>query len=289
MSEVLAPRPAAALLGKTNQHYDQDPRLFQLFLDQRLKYSSGLFQRGATDLDAAQTDKLHFIAQSLDAAPGRRFLDIGCGWGALVLFLAQEYGCETVGITPAPAQAEVVRLRAAQLGLTSKVDVRAGHFEEVAAALDAQCFDGASMVGSIVHFPDKAWALRETRRLLRKGGRVYLSESCFRCESVQKQSEERPGTLFVRDQIFGWGELLPVSKYVSWFEDAGFSLRGLTDLSEDYYRTIEFWRTNVLQRRDEVEAVAPGVAERLVHYFEASNAGWGHTTKHYALAAINAR
>lgn len=145
------------------------------------------------------------------------------------------------------------------------------------------------MVGSIVHFPDKAWTLHETRRLLRKGGYVYLSESCFRCESIQKRFEERPGTLYVRDEIFGWGELIPLSRYVGWFEEAGFSLGGLTDLTEDYYRTIEFWRANVLRRQGEFEVLAPGMAQRLVHYFEASNAGWGHTTKHYALTAINAR
>jgi len=286
---VAAPPVLQGVLGKTNQHYDLDPRLFELFLDQRMKYSSAWFGRGAKDLDTAQTDKLQLIAENLQAAPGKRCLDIGCGWGSLALFLAHEYGCEVVAITPADAQAAVVRQRAVQMGVETLVTVRTGHFEELALSLQEQSYDAVSMVGSIVHFPDKPWALRETRRLLRRGARVYLSESCFRNAEARRRFESRPGTLFVRDDIFGWGELLPVSDYVRWFEDAGLSLSGLRDLTDDYHRTIEHWRSNVLERSHAIDKLEPGSAARLLRYFEASNAGWGHTTKHYAMTAVNAR
>ncbi len=286
MISAAGPPPVSA---ETNQHYDLPPEVFGHFLDARMKYSSGLYDDGVRDLDEAQERKLAFICDQLRLGRGGRLLDIGCGWGSLALYAAAERGARVVGITPAPRQAEYVRARAAELGLTERVEVVCAQIDEVAADLPAGGFDALAMVGSIVHFRDKAATLRAAYRVLRKGGLAYLSESCFRNAARERAFAERPGTLFVRDTIFGWGELLPVSRYVAWFEDAGFSLTGLTDLSDHYARTIEDWRSNALRNRAALEALEPGLTDRLVRYFEASNAGWGYTTKHYALTAAKRR
>jgi cyclopropane-fatty-acyl-phospholipid synthase len=282
-----AERPATP--AETNQHYDQPPEIFGYFLDARMKYSSGLYEEDGVGLDQAQEHKLDFIASQLRLGRESRLLDIGCGWGSLTLYAAQVRGSQVVGITPAPQQAAYVRARAQALGVADRVEVICAQIDEGAAELPSAGFDGIGMVGSIVHFRDKAETLRQAYRVLRKGGLVYLSESCFRNAAREREFAERPGTLFVRDTIFGWGELLPVSRYVAWFEDAGFSLTGLTDLTDHYARTIEDWRTNALRNRAQLEAIEPGLTDRLVHYFEASNAGWGYTTKHYALTAAKRR
>lgn len=225
--------------GKTNQHYDQDPAIFSLFLDQSMKYSAGLFLSEDDDLDRAQMQKMAFVADQLGLRGGER------------------------------------------------VHIEVGHFQET--SFPARSFDGISLLGSIVHMRDKPGVLAECFRLCKQRGRVYLSESCFRNAAIEREFAERPGTLFVRDSIFGWGELLPVSHYVQCFEDAGFSLVGLTDLTADYYRTIEHWRSNALARREQLDAIEPGLTDKLVHYFEISNAGWGYTSKHYALVGARSR
>jgi cyclopropane-fatty-acyl-phospholipid synthase len=93
----------------------------------------------------------------------------------------------------------------------------------------------------------------------------------------------------VRDQIFGWGELIPLSAYVEHLEEAGFSLRGLTDLTSHYARTIDAWQQNVQRNRDALEDLQPGVTEQLLRYFEISNAAWGFSTKQYAVVACKCR
>jgi cyclopropane-fatty-acyl-phospholipid synthase len=101
--------------------------------------------------------------------------------------------------------------------------------------------------------------------------------------------DERPGTLFIRNEIFGQGELIPLSSYIAFFEDAGFSLAGLTDLTWDYHRTIEHWRQNAHRNRTELDSIEPGMVARLDRYFDVANAGWGYTSKQYAVVAKRTR
>jgi cyclopropane-fatty-acyl-phospholipid synthase len=272
---------------QTNSHYDQDPELFALFLDPTMKYSAGLFVRDEDSLEQAQLQKMNFVADLLALREGMRVLDVGCGWGALALHLAAARGCEVVGLTPSPKQASFVRQRATRLGVASRVDIRVAHVQE--NDLESQSFDAITLLGSIVHMKDKAGVLADCYRLCRPRGRIYLSETCFRNSARAKEFADRPGTLFVRDAIFGWGELIPLSDYVRFFEDAGFSLIGLTDLTEHYYQTIERWRSNAEAHRDKLDAIERGVTDKLVRYFDVSNAGWGFTTKHYALVAARSR
>src|SRR6185436_18653900 len=104
----------------SNHHYDLPPRIFELFLDESLKYSVGLFERDDDTLEVAQQRKLERIARELRLGEGARVLDVGCGWGSLVGFLARR-GCRVTGITPSPRQAEFVAARAAAAGLADRV------------------------------------------------------------------------------------------------------------------------------------------------------------------------
>lgn len=283
----------AALAGSppaqpdTNQHYDLDPAIFGLFLDPMRKYSSGLYRAPGDTLESAQIAKLHFVADRLGLCEGARVLDVGCGWGALILFLAREYRCRGLGISPAGRQHEFIADRAAMLGVAELVDTAQGHFETV--DLPAGRFDAVSMLGSIVHMPDIDVVMARARALLRRGGRLYVSESCFRNAAAREVFDRRSGTEFVRQSVFGWGDMRPLSDLLRAAEDAGFSIVSVDDLTDDYRRTIDDWLRNVASNADAIDAVRPGMSETLTRYLGIANAGWGYTTKHYAVVCRKAR
>ncbi|HET8660662.1 MAG TPA: class I SAM-dependent methyltransferase [Micromonosporaceae bacterium] len=274
-------------VADTNQHYDLDPAIFGSFLDPLRKYSCGLYQAHDDTLETAQLRKLRFVADRLGLRGGERVLDVGCGWGSLVLFLARELGCSVVGVSPAPHQVAYVTGRAAQLGLAGRVQVQQGHFETV--DLGRGGFDAVTMLGSIVHMPDLAGAYRKARVLVRRGGMLYVSESCFRNAALRERFSGESADIFVRDGIFGWGDMRPLSELVRAAEEAGLSMVSLDDLTDHYRRTISDWLANVRSHQETIDGTYPGMAARLVRYLETANAGWGYTTKHYALVCRAAR
>ncbi|WP_433559427.1 SAM-dependent methyltransferase [Pseudonocardia xinjiangensis] len=280
---VAAEGPAHA----TNQHYDLDPAVFEQFLDPMRKYSSGLYLRDGDDLAAAQRHKLRFVADRIGISDGGRVLDIGCGWGALTLFLAGRYDCTVTGVTPAAGQRDHIVATAAGRGLADRVRVHHGVFEEFDAPTGS--FDAAAALGSVIHMTDLPAVFTRTRRMLRRGGRFYVSESCFRTPAVQAEFDARPGTDYVRNTIFGNGRLRPLSELVAAAETAGFAVVAVDDLTDHYRRTIDAWIANVAAAADRLDALEDGLATRLTHYLEIANAGWGFTTKHYGLTLRNGR
>lgn len=278
---------AGAAMVASNHHYEMDPRIFELFLDPTLKYSSGLYLTQGDSLDQAQQQKLDYIARQLEVTPESTVLDVGCGWGSLTCYLAREIGCRVIGITPTPVQADYVRARLDSLGLADRARILVSSFEEV--DLDHGSVDAVSFVGSIVHVMDKRSALVKCYKMCRHQATVYLSETCFRNRAKQNAFDMRPGTEFVRNDIFGQGELLTLSSYIAFLEDAGFSLAGLRDLTSDYHRTIEHWRQNAHRNCEALEAIDPGIIDRLDRYFDVANAGWGYTSKQYAIVAKRKR
>ncbi|WP_063053898.1 SAM-dependent methyltransferase [Nocardia arthritidis] len=271
----------------TNQHYDLDPDVFGQFLDPLRKYSSALYDSESDTLEQAQRRKLRFVADRLGVTGGERLLDVGCGWGSLTLFMATEFSCETMGVSPAPRQHEYIAEQARVRGVADRVSTRVGHFERL--ELPPRSFDAVTLLGSIVHMPDLGAVFRRARAVLRRGGTLYVSESCFRNASARTAFDAKAGTEFVREDIFGWGDLRPLSDLVRATEDAGFSVIAVDDLTEHYRRTIDDWIANVDAAADRIDAHGPGLAAKLRHYLEIANAGWGYTTKHYALTCRNAR
>ena len=274
-------------VAATNLHYELPAEVFAAFLDRRMKYSCGLYEHSGVGLEEAQRAKLDWVLDAkLELRPGQRLLDVGCGWGSLVLHAA-ERGNEVVGVTPSLPQRDYILRRAAERGLSGRVDIRLGRF--TALDLGDESFDAVSMIGSIGHMPDHGEALSRAYRGLRTHGRLYLSESCFRNRKALARFRATAGFRYVRDEIFGFGEMVPLSDLVAAAEDAGFSIVGLSDLTAHYPRTIADWAANAEHARATIEGILPGTTDRLLRYFEISAAGFGYTTKHYAVAARKSR
>ena len=105
-------------------HYDVGNEFYALWLDRQMVYSCAYFERGDESLDSAQTAKLDYVCRKLRLNRGERLLDIGCGWGALVIHAAQQYGVHATGITLSEEQAKLARERVAAAGLSDAVRSR---------------------------------------------------------------------------------------------------------------------------------------------------------------------
>jgi len=103
-------------------HYDVSNEFFAHFLDDSMTYSCAVWDRGATTLEEAQFEKLDMVCRKLELKPGDYVLDVGSGWGSFARHAAREYGARVLGITLSPPQAELARQKAAEAGLSDKID-----------------------------------------------------------------------------------------------------------------------------------------------------------------------
>src|SRR5229473_2604957 len=112
-------------------HYDVSNEFYQLWLDPAMVYSCAYFKSLEDDLEKAQAQKLDYICRKLRLRPGERLLDIGCGWGGLLIYAAQHYGVVAHGITLSPHQAELARKRIQKTGLEKRCHVEICDYREV--------------------------------------------------------------------------------------------------------------------------------------------------------------
>ena len=133
-------------------HYDVGNDFYSLWLDPRMMYTCAYFRSAGDDLETAQLAKLDHICRKLRLAPGQRLLDIGCGWGGLMMHAAKNYGVRAVGITLSEAQGELARTRIAAEGLSDMCEVRLQDYRDL---LPGESFDKIVSVGMMEHVAEK--------------------------------------------------------------------------------------------------------------------------------------
>ena len=149
-------RQRAALMGAEHTrerdrkaityHYDVGNDFFKLFLDRRMIYSCGYFPSGEEDLDTAQEAKLDHICRKLRLKPGERLLDIGCGWGGLIMHAAERFGVQALGITLSQPQADLANKRIAEAGLAGRARAMVLDYRDVSSHGP---FDKISSIGMV--------------------------------------------------------------------------------------------------------------------------------------------
>jgi cyclopropane-fatty-acyl-phospholipid synthase len=236
-------RDAAAI----SHHYDVGNDFYRLVLGPSLVYSCAYFPRPDATLEEAQAAKLDLVCRKLGLEPGMRLLDVGCGWGSLVIHAAETYGVDAVGITLSAEQAKLARERVDERGLGDRVDIRVADYRDTADGP----YDAISSVGMAEHVGRAQLGTYASTllALLRPGGRL-LNHAIAR----------RPGpvpparTSFLWRYVFPDGELQPVNVHVAAIEDAGFEVRDVEALREHYALTLRHWVGNL--ERDWDRAVA---------------------------------
>lgn len=256
-----------------SHHYDAGNDFYRLVLGPSLVYSCAYFRQPPGPeygLDQAQHDKLDLVCRKLDLRPGQRLLDVGCGWGSLLLHAAQEYGAHAVGVTISEEQAELGRMRIAEAGLTERVEIRVQDYREVTGGP----YDAIASVGMSEHVGAERIVeyARGLHDLLPPGGRL-LNHAIASIRPLVAEEEARSS--FIDRYVFPDGELLPLSTTVSALEHAGFEVRDVENLREHYGLTLRGWVEN-LQRSwpQAVELVSPARARIWVLYMAGSVLGF---------------
>ncbi len=216
-------------------HYDVSNDFYSLWLDSRMVYSCAYFQSPDDDLDTAQLRKLDYICKKLRLKPGQRLLDIGCGWGGLVIHAAQNYGVQATGITLSQPQAELANARIRAAGLADRAQVLVRDYRQVN---EPGAYDALVSVGMFEHvgkalldvYFARAW------ELLKPGG-VFLNHG------IANRADAQPsrGRSFSDTYVFPDGELVPISTTLTIAEANGFEVRDVECLREHYALTLRHW------------------------------------------------
>lgn len=245
-------------------HYDAGNDFFQLFLDRRMVYSCAYFPTGSEDLDEAQERKLDHICRKLRLHEGERFLDIGCGWGALVIHAAERYGARALGVTLSEKQHALARRRIEDAGLGDRAEVRLADYRDVGTdASDGEgVFDKIASVGMFEHVGRERLPeyFDHVYRLLRPNG-LFLNHG-IAGKPVQRSWVRSVlhrvldpvligGTTFRKRYIFPTGGLVPVSEANLVAQRAGFEVRDVENLREHYTRTLGLWARRLESRKEE--------------------------------------
>lgn len=240
-------------------HYDVGNEFYASWLDKRMVYSCAYFPTGKEDIDTAQERKLEYCCRKLHLQPGEYLLDIGCGWGGLVIYAAQKYGVSALGVTLSQAQCELANQRIAEAGLSHCVQVKCQDYRE----LTDQNFDKVISIGMFEHVgPDHLPEyFAHVWRLLNPGG-LFLNHGIsahpaphWRAHSLWERFANRYifGTgSFMQRYIFPDGDLIPVSQVNLRAEEAGFEVRDVENLREHYALTLRHWGNRLMQSRREI-------------------------------------
>lgn len=216
-------------------HYNVSNNFYRLWLDERMVYSCAYFASSTDPLDAAQKRKLDYICRKLRLKKGDRLLDLGCGWGGLVLHAARNYGVEAVGITLSRPQEELARERIRAAGLKDRCRVEVKDYRELNGA---ESFDKIVSVGMFEHVGEARLGEYFARafRLLKPEG-VFLNHGIAAGQGYDSNDD----TSFIDAYVFPDGEILPINTTLRAAETAGFEVRDLESLREHYALTLRHW------------------------------------------------
>jgi cyclopropane-fatty-acyl-phospholipid synthase len=246
-------------------HYDQDARLYDLFLDPNRQYSCAYFESPGQSLEAAQRAKMRHIAAKLLVKPGATILDIGCGWGGLALYLAQECGAEVVGITLSKEQLAFATKRAAECRLSSRAEFQLIDYRSVQGR-----FDRLVSVGMFEHVGPANYAtyFRTANRLLADDG-VMLLHSIGRSDGA---SATNP---WIEKHIFPGSYVPALSEVLPEIEKSGLVVTDIEILRLHYAETLAKWRQAFEKRRDEAARLfGEEFCRKWQFYFAGSESGF---------------
>lgn len=224
-------------------HYDVGNDFYRLWLDKTMTYSCAYFTPdNQNDLEAAQEAKIHHILTKLNPQPGRTLLDIGCGWGTLMLTAAREYGLKVTGVTLSEEQFRFVQRQIDREGLGDVAEVHLVDYRE----LGQRQWDYITSVGMFEHVGKENLGLyfQDVARYLKDHGTALIHGI------TRQQGGATNG--WISKYIFPGGYIPGLAEQVNHIEDAHLQLSDLELLRRHYQRTLEIWDQNFNAQRAKI-------------------------------------
>jgi cyclopropane-fatty-acyl-phospholipid synthase len=275
-------RDAAAI----NFHYDVGNSFYKLWLDRRMVYSCAYFRSPEDSLDVAQEAKLDLICRKLRLKPGERFLDIGCGWGGLIMHAAEHYGVDATGITLSQNQAAYAKELIAESGLADRCRVEIRDYRTLTTG---DAFDKIASIGMVEHvglthlpvYFDSAYRALKPGGLFLNHGIVSLGEA--RPKSAREKIFRKfwKADAFIDTYVFPDGKLTATDDVIAAAEATGFEVRDVESLREHYAMTLRHWVRSLEENGSQALALVGNHTFRIWRLYMAASANA------FARAAIN--
>ena len=275
-------------------HYDVGNNFYKLWLDRRMIYSCAYFRSPDDSLDSAQEAKLDLICRKLRLKPGERLLDIGCGWGALIMHAAEHYGVDATGITLSEKQASLARERIEKAGLGDRCRVTIRDYRTLT---EGDGYDKISSIGMVEHvglshlpvYFASAYRALKPGGLFMNHGIISLGEA--RPKSVGERIFRKfwRADAFIDKYVFPDGKLTATHDVVSAAEGAGFEVRDVESLREHYAMTLRHWVRSLEEKRDDAIALVGDHTFRVWRLYMAASANAFATAKINILQTLLAK
>lgn len=216
-------------------HYDVSNDFFGLWLDSRMLYSCAYFERPEDDLETAQAAKLDYLCRKLRLQRHARLLDIGCGWGGLAIFAAQQRGAQVRGVTLSQHQASLASTFVGNAGLKDDVAIELRDYRDLS---ESGAYDALVSVGMAEHVgaENLRGYFAKAFSLLKPGG-VFLNHAIG--DGVRAVPDHGPS--FIQEYVFPDSDLPPISDVLTAAEAVGFEVRDVENLREHYVLTLRHW------------------------------------------------
>ena len=220
-------------------HYDVSNEFYRLWLDQNMLYSCAYFENGDEDLLTAQNKKLDHILNKIKLQPGNTLLDIGCGWGALAIRAAQNYGARVTGVTLSQNQCDFARERVHALGLDALVTIELKDYRDVLGQ-----FDRITSIGMFEHVgrAHLAQYFAKIRSLLTNDG-LCLNHGITLTDTERAETELGSGQ-FISRYVFPDGELPHIGLVLQEMQNGGLESIDVENLRRHYAHTLQRWSNN---------------------------------------------
>jgi cyclopropane-fatty-acyl-phospholipid synthase len=248
-------------------HYDVSNDFYALWLDPRMVYSCGYFRQDGDSLEAAQLQKLDHICTKLRLAPGENFLDIGCGWGALVLRAAERYGVKATGITLSENQHRLANERIRAAGLEDRCKVILQDYRDTPGE---GVYDKIASVGMFEHVGLRNLPVyfNTVRRLLKEKG-LFLNHGITTSDTHNRAVGLGAGE-FIDRYVFPKGELPHLHRAVLEMSEQNLEIHDVECLRTHYAKTLQFWSANFERHLD---AAVGASSERITRIWRLYLAG----------------